>query len=297
MENVYTLEDLKHWDKINASLSTPIRLAVLGDPIAHSLSPGMQNAALEHCRLPMQYARLLIRSEELAEAISLLPKHGFVGANLTIPHKQKALSLVDEVDPDAQRLGAANTLVISSHKVTAFNTDGPGFARCVEETLHKPLADLRVGILGVGGTGHALALQCAYSSCRSLWFANRTDSKAAELVSALQILFPDRRDTFHQVRWADAALVLDKVDLLVNATSIGLKEHNQTPLSFTQNPNLAVLDCVYHSSSKPTRFLQEATQAGCKIISGLDLLLHQGALAFEHWFHRQAPLAQMRATL
>ncbi|MGV3530940.1 MAG: shikimate dehydrogenase family protein, partial [Chthoniobacteraceae bacterium] len=130
-KEVYELSDLQNWRTATADAQPPLRLAVFGDPVAHSASPPMHNAALECCGIDARYTRLHIRPEELEEALRLLPSQGFIGANLTIPHKAAALPLMDEVDDHARRVGVINTVVVEDGKLLGFNTDGPGLVRAL----------------------------------------------------------------------------------------------------------------------------------------------------------------------
>ena len=145
-KEVYTLADLRNWHDVDP----PIRLGVFGDPVEHSLSPQIQNAALKHCKIDMQYARFHILPDELREAIDLIRKLEFVGVNLTIPHKIGALELVDTADENVKRIGAVNVIKVEDGKLRGFNTDGRGFARAIREEFSVDLRDLRVMILGAG---------------------------------------------------------------------------------------------------------------------------------------------------
>jgi shikimate dehydrogenase len=167
MKDVYTLEDLRHWDAATAGEEPPIRLAVFGDPVAHSRSPQMHNAALAACGIAARYCRLHIRPEELAEALRLLPKAGFIGSNFTIPHKAATLPLLDAVDDHARKIGVVNTVVVEGERLLGFNTDGPGLLRAIRAEFGVDLRDLRVMVLGAGGgAGRAIApWRTANGSC------------------------------------------------------------------------------------------------------------------------------------
>jgi shikimate dehydrogenase len=147
VKDIYTLADLKK----GIDVDPPIRLGVLGDPVAHSLSPQMQNAALKHFKIDMQYARFHILPNELREGFEVVRKSEFVGVNLTIPHKVAAIELADRCDDDVKRVGAANVVKAEAGKLHAFNTDGRGFSRAVREEFSIDLRDMRVLVLGAGG--------------------------------------------------------------------------------------------------------------------------------------------------
>ena len=139
-KEVYTLADLKSWREIHP----PIRLGVFGDPVAHSLSPQMQNAALKHCKIDIQYARFHILPNELREALELVRKQEFSGLNLTLPHKVAATEMIERLDDDSKQIGALNVVRIENGKLQGFNTDGRGFSRAVREEFSIDLRDMRV---------------------------------------------------------------------------------------------------------------------------------------------------------
>src|SRR5437588_12711365 len=187
MKEIYTLADLQNWDQQKSS--PPIRLGVLGDPIAHSFSPRMQNAALRVSKIKMGYAAFQIAQSELRGALELLRQHEFVGVNLTIPHKIAALEFMDEVDENARGAGAVNTIKIENGKLRGFNTDGKGFARAIREDFAVDLRDLRVLVLGAGGAARAIALQCAKENCERLVIASRDLEKVKKLTEGLRSFF------------------------------------------------------------------------------------------------------------
>ncbi len=298
---VYALADLRDWPHATAQVQPPLRLAVLGDPIAHSASPPMHNAALAASGIDTRYTRLHIQAEELPEALRLIARVGFIGVNLTLPHKVAALSLLDEVDPHAAALGAVNTVRVNGNgRLHGFNTDGPGFARAIRADFGVDLRDLRVLILGAGGgAGRALSTQCALAGCPRLTLVNRTPEKIGALAAALQ----DRHATRTKIStlaWETSALstVLQEVDLVVNASAVGLKTGDHSPLaSVAIPPRLLMFDTVYHADHRVTPLVAAARASGARAVGGMSMLLYQGALAFEHWFARPAPLAIMQQAL
>jgi shikimate dehydrogenase len=296
-KDVYTFADLQDWRKATAGVTPPIRLSVFGDPVEHSKSPPMHNAALAACGIDAQYARLHIRPDELAQAVRLLPRNGFIGTNVTLPHKTAMLALMDEVDEHAQKIGTVNTIVVDGEKLRGFNTDGPGFSRAVRSEFSADLRDLRVMILGAGGgAGRAIAVQCAMENCARLVLVNRTFEKAQSLAVELQSLL--RGSLVEAVPWDEAQLKsqIAHTDLVVNATSIGMKSGDPSPLPGALIlPRLLVYDTIYTAARTP--LLKSADAAGARSANGLSMLLHQGALSFEIWFKREAPLEAMRAAL
>ena len=267
----------------------PLRLAVFGDPVAHSVSPPMQNSALLARGIDARYTRVHVRPEELAVALARIATAGFIGINLTIPHKTAALPLLDAIDPHAVRLGAVNTVRVETDgSLRGFNTDGPGFVRAVRAEFGMELRGTRVMILGAaGGAGRALATQCVLEGCRGVVLVNRTLAKARDLASTLAERFTSSRCELETIAWEHVACAgpLAGVDLVVNASSVGLRVGDDSPLpSPVIPPGLRVFDTVYRASGEPTPLLAAAREAGANAVGGLSLLLHQGALSFEHWF-------------
>jgi shikimate dehydrogenase len=190
MKDVYSFADLQAWDSATAGEQQPLRLAVFGDPVAHSASPQMHNAALEKCGIAARYCRLHIRPEELGQALRLLPERGFLGVNCTIPHKAAAVPLMNRVDEHALRIGVVNTVVVEGDQLVGFNTDGPGLVRALRAEFGVDLRDLRVMVLGAGGgAGRAIAMQCGIENCERLVLVNRTAGKARELSAELARYF------------------------------------------------------------------------------------------------------------
>jgi shikimate dehydrogenase len=301
VKELYTLTDLQSFGRKKSK--PPIRLGVLGVPVAHSLSPQMQNAALEKSGLEMRYARFEIEPGELQAALKLLPGLDFIGVNLTVPHKIPALALVDEADESARKIGAINTIKIDHGKLRGFNTDGRGFARAVREEFSVDLRDLRILVIGAGGAARAIAFQCAKENCERLVIANRDLEKAKRLAEELRAFFAGPRvlgpvARLQAIGLDESALrfQIANTDLVVNATPLGLNHGDPTPIpARLLAPHLMIYDTVY--SSGPTAFVAGAVAAGARAANGLSMLLHQGALAFEIWFDRAAPIEAMRKAL
>ena len=302
-KELYTLTDLQNWEKGAANATPPVRLGIFGDPVEHSLSPQLQNAALRDAKIDMQYARLLIAPNELQEALKLVRKLQFAGLNLTLPHKVAAAGLMDEIDDEAKQIGAVNTVRIDHGKLHGFNTDGKGFARAIRDEFVVDLRDLRVMVLGAGGAARAIARQCAKENCERLVVANRTLEKAKQLVDELQKFFAGPRvlgpvARLQAIPWEESAFrfQIGHIDLVVNATPLGLNHAELPPIpARLLAPHLMIYDTVYSAHSTP--FISAANEAGARGANGLSMLLHQGARSFEMWFKREAPVAVMRAAL
>lgn len=300
---VYTLKHLRTWRDAAGDVNPSVRLGILGDPIEHSLSPQMQNAALRHYEIAMQYAVFQIRPTELPEALSLARQNDFLGLNLTVPHKIAAVSLVDKCDEVANKIGAINTVRIDNSEMIGFNTDATGFSRAVREKFSVDLRDLRVLLLGAGGAARAIAWQCALESSERLVVANRDVEKAKTLAEQLRSEFAGPRVLGPVARVEAVSLSDDSLrfqianaDLLVNATNVGLSPTDPSPIAaHLLAPHLFVFDTVYRDGK--TALVRAAEGAGARACDGLAMLLHQGASAFEIWFDRAAPVEIMRQTL
>lgn len=275
----------------------PTRLGIFGDPIAHSLSPLIHNTALLATGFDVRYSALHVTSKELPEALAALRESNFLGLNLTLPHKKAALSLVDEVTPHAQLLGSINTVVVRDQKLYGHNTDGPGFVAALEEEGGPSfLKQKRILIVGAGGgTGRAIAAQCALEGCSALFLANRSDFVSSSF-SALTSAFPLLPLHFLPLQQETLFKVVPNIDLIVNATPLGMQSDDPLlipPSLFHQDHFL--YDVVY--TSKKTPLIEAALQEGARVSNGLSMLLHQGALAFSLWFRQPPPIEAMRKTL
>ncbi len=298
MKAVYTFIDLEDWESVIAELPQRPILAVIGDPVAHSKSPQMHNPALAAAGIDGCYIRLHLRKDEVAVALPRMAKLGFQGVNVTIPHKLAALRAATEVGPLPRMMGAVNTLCFEGETIHGWNTDGPGFVRAVEEAFGTAVSGLRVAIIGAGGgAGRAVAVQCASEGCPRLVLVNRTLAKVEALREEMIGLLTGVQD-LRTCAWQAATMAteLAEVDLIVNATSLGMKPDDApvVPGDLLTSDHL-VYDMVY--SGGQTRFLADAATAGARGADGQAMLLHQGAIAFEHWFQAAAPIEAMRAGL
>lgn len=280
-------------------LNPPARLAVFGDPVAHSASPPMHNSALRERGRELQYVRIHVRPEELPDALGNLAPAGFLGVSLTLPHKQASLPLMDEVSREARLMGAINTVALRNGKLHGFNTDGPGLSAAIAEEFGTPLRDLRVLILGgAGGAGRAITVQCALEGCPSVVIANRNPDKG-------ELLATEIRETLgkeiHSLPLEEAALrqAIASADLIINATPLGMKAQDPSPLPDLSEGLLTSKHLVYDTvySGGETILLSQARKAGARCANGFSMLLHQGALQNALWFGEPAPVEAMRAAL
>lgn len=296
MKEVYTLEDLASRELLDAGADKPARLAVIGHPIAHSASPKMHQAALDVLDNGMRYIRIDIEPGQVGEAFNRMRALGFVGCNVTVPHKLEAMAHC-EVHPDAKVLGAVNTIRFDEDVTRGFNTDGPGFARAVEEEFSVKFASLKVAIAGAGGgAGQAIAAQACLAGVPELVLINRTAEKLKPLADRLEALFPDTEITMLTFEDSLRFEYCLGSDLIVNTSSVGLKPGDASilPADCLKAGHL-VYDTIYQPPVTP--LLAFAIHEGCRTANGLSMLIHQGALAFQHWFPGTEPLPVMKTAM
>jgi shikimate dehydrogenase len=272
--------------------------AVFGFPIRHSASPAMHNAAFAALGLNWRYFAFEVRPHDLRVAIEGARVLGFAGLNLTVPHKLPALKLMDALDQSAKKWGAVNTIRFESASVkerakvraVGFNTDADAIPAAVREDLKMELRGARVLLMGAGGAGRTAALKLAAEKVAELFLVNRTQARARAVASEIKKLFPSTRITL--------GYPASDVDLLINATSLGLRPGDALPLDgkqFALKQAGAVYDMIYRPAETP--LLKAARKAGCRTANGLGMLLHQGAKAFEIWTGKTAPIDVMRRAL
>jgi shikimate dehydrogenase len=285
-------------------------VGLLGWPVAHSKSPLFQNAAFAALGLDWLYVPLPTPPARLAEAVRGLAALGFAGANVTIPYKEAVLPLLDRLDPEAELSGAVNTIVVEELGdracLVGHATDGAGFVASLREATGRDPAGMTVLLLGAGGAARAVAAALARAGAARLLIANRTAGRAlalaqtltARLGSAASIRAP--RIEGLPLDRAALAPYLPIVDLVVQATAVGMAggpdPSGAPPLDVARlRPEAVVADLVY--APRVTPFLAAAAAAGRPTLGGVGMLLHQGAVAFEHWTGQAAPLEAMRAAL
>ena len=268
---------------------------IIGDPIAHSMSPAIHNAAFDKLGLNYLYVPFRVKREELGKAIAGVRALNIRGLNVTIPHKVTVIPFLDELDPLAQRIGAVNTIVNDDGVLTGYNTDATGFLQTLLERGGEPRGK-NVVILGAGGASRAISFILAERGAR-LVILNRLLELdwAEELASRISQVFKKEVKAL-ELNEKNLKKVLANADILVNATSVGMSPNiDETPVSpDLLRPSLTVFDIVYNPIK--TRLLREAEAAGAKTISGVDMLVWQGALGFELWTGAKAPVKLMRET-
>lgn len=266
---------------------------LIGDPVEHTMSPAMHNAAFRNLGIDYLYVPFRVKKEELGKAIDGIRALNIRGMNVTIPHKVAAIYLVDELDPLAEKIGAVNTIVNDNGILKGYNTDGEGFLRTLLENEIEPEGK-HVAVLGAGGASRAISFTLANRGAH-LSILNRIQELdwATELASRISQIFGREVEAL-ELNQKNLAGVLSKTDILVNATSVGMTPNiNETPVTIgLLKSSLVVFDAVYNPFE--TRLLREAKAIGARTIGGLDMLVWQGALAFEKWTGQKAPVELMK---
>jgi shikimate dehydrogenase len=275
------------------------QIILIGDPVAHSRSPAMQNAALAHMGIAAHYAAVQTSAAELPARIAALRDPAYLGANVTLPHKAAVLPLLDELEPEAARIGAANTIYKREGRLIGANTDAPAL---IDDLLAAGLdpAGRPVVLLGASGAARAAAFALAGAGVSQLLIANRSPERAEELLAdlLLGITNEDGLTASGELPPTLLAMGLDDPELadyladcalLINATALGW-EGDATPLP---DPPVGAGCLVYDMVYRPTRLLREAAARGARAVDGRGMLARQGALALERWAGRPAPLELM----
>ncbi|PIS30253.1 shikimate dehydrogenase [Candidatus Saganbacteria bacterium CG08_land_8_20_14_0_20_45_16] len=267
-------------------------VGLIGHPLGHSLSPLMHNAAFKELGLDFEYKLFDVSLNELAQKVKELRGKKFAGFNITIPYKEKVMELIDEVVENAKVIGAVNTIVNDNGKLIGYNTDGPGFVESLRDDAGVNPQGLNAVVLGAGGASRAILVTLAEEKANSIIVTDIDQEKASQLAQYVGSYFnvqvksvkPDSREL---------QAALDNANLLINATPIGMHPHeNTSPLSdkIQLAPELIVYDLVYNPYS--TKLMKRSKNS----VSGLGMLVRQGALAFTLWTGREAPVKLMHET-
>ncbi|MFE8696763.1 shikimate dehydrogenase [Cytobacillus sp. FJAT-53684] len=251
--------------------------AVLGDPIAHSMSPAMHNDLFQLYGIDAHYQPFHVKRDNLEDAIKGLKALGVAGFNITVPHKESILPLLDKLDPLAEAIGAVNTVVNENGTFVGYNTDGAGYLRGLLTELPS-INDKNVLIIGAGGAAKALYYTLAHSGVHKLDIYNRTAQKAQTIIN--ECPYPISSTV---IGLEEAEQNLADYQLLIQTTPIGMSpDINKLPLSLHNlNADTFVSDIIYNPLE--TKILREAKRNGAKIQNGLEMFVFQGALAFEKW--------------
>ena len=269
-------------------ISTKTKLAALvGWPVGHSVSPAMQNAAYEAMGIDGLYLPLQSPPESLTEGIRALETFGFMGCNVTIPHKKNVMELMDELDDSAKACGAVNTILFRDGKMKGFNTDGVGFVRGMREKgSFDPKGKIGF-IIGAGGAALGVAFALASAGTKTLLILNRTEATGVKLAAALNDKYPGIAEAY-ALNASNAAAALKRADYVVNTTQIGMSPKDDgVPIdtSLLESRHF-VSDVVYNPLE--TRLLKEAKAKGCATMNGIWMLVYQGIEAIRIWTGEEA---------
>ncbi|MBE3570397.1 MAG: shikimate dehydrogenase [Bacillales bacterium] len=251
---------------------------VIGDPIAHSMSPAMHNDAFKRLGIPAYYHPFHVKPNDLEKAVEGMKAIGVEGFNVTIPHKTAIIPFLDELDPLAEAIGAVNTVVRKNYRWIGYNTDGDGFVRGLKEALGRDLHHDHILIIGAGGAARAIYYTLASLHVRSIDIANRTMEKAARL--AEQCPFETETSVFSIT---EAEKRMENYSIVIQTTSIGMSpKTDEMPISLSLLKKGAfVSDIIYNPLE--TKFLAEAKKQGAKTQNGIKMFVYQGVSAFEKW--------------
>jgi len=276
------------------SLAKAVLCGIIGDPIEHSMSPAMHNAAFEKMGIDYLYFPFRVKKEEVSMAIDGMKALKIRGLNVTIPHKVAVMQFLDELDPLAEKIGAVNTIVNDDGFLKGYNTDAAGFLQALLEKGIEP-GGKNVVILGAGGAARAISFILAERGS-NLVILNRTLNKAVDCAGRIESFF-NKEARALELNSRNLASALSNAEILINTTSVGMSPNtDETPVpSDMLISSLTVCDIVYNPIK--TRLLKEADETGAKTADGVDMLVWQGALASEKWTGRKAPTEVMRKVL
>ena len=283
-------------------------IGVIGYPVSHSRSPQMHNAAIVDLGLNFVYLPFNVKPQDLEDAIKGFKAQQFVGVNVTIPHKQVVIPMVDQLSTQADLIGAVNTLIFEEDQIYGHNTDAVGFIQAMEETLNLsqielPSQDIKVVVLGAGGAARAIIVALALNGATEIIIANRTRARAKHLIRDLDCKFSglERMSQvqfkFAEINSEELANHISTSHLLVNTTSVGMIAGNEIDLFNLDalSVRTVVYDIVY---TPPVTALMKAAQIrGCPTIGGIGMLVHQGSIAFQKWTNVVPNVSIMRQAL
>ena len=273
--------------------------ALLGSPVAHSISPLMHNEAFRLLDLDYTYLCFDVNEDTLATAVEGLKACGIRGFNLTMPNKNKIVELLDELSPAARLIGAVNTVVNDNGHLTGYNTDGVGYMLAVKDAGYD-ITGKTITVMGAGGAATAICAQAALDGVKKIHiFARETSrfwSRTQKLVENINSTLPCQTVLHENKDTAALSQAIAQSALLLNATSVGMAPNTDgTIITDTSlyHPDLIVSDVIYNP--RETRFLREAKEAGCRTFNGMYMLLYQGAEAFRLWTGKEMPVAEIKA--
>jgi shikimate dehydrogenase len=272
------------------------RLAIIGDPISHALSPVLQSFLIRHFGVPFTYEALQVRSADLPEMMQRLRSDNFRGINVTIPHKQAVVPFLDELDEAAARIGAVNTIVVDGARLIGYNTDASGFLHSLE-AAKIAVGGKRAFVLGAGGAARAVVFALMQAGAETIFICNRSNTRAESLI--VEFAPNIKTGQIQNIPWANRISWFERqrADLIINATSVGMHPRiDEMPLPpHVFVPHMVAIDLVYNP--RHTAFLQAAKTAGATVVGGLGMLIHQGVAALALWSQQQLDIDDIYSSL
>lgn len=272
-------------------------IGLFGFPVEHTLSPAMHNAAFKAMGFDMCYLPFKVAPQDLLHAVRAVKALNLTGINVTVPHKEKVVSLLDEVDKEALFIGAVNTIVNKDGKLTGYNTDGRGFMRSLSEAGIQ-VRGKKILIIGTGGASRAISYYLSEKAGK-LFLFDIDKKKAEKLVRDLRkirenVFFFSYQPCLSGRQASAISHQLDEIDIIINATPLGLKKGDPLPVNLNNlHKKHIVCDLIY----RKTPLLDRASKKGCKVLNGLGMLLWQGVFAFELWTGKKPPVEVMQKAL
>jgi len=279
-------------------------VGIIGDPVAHSLSPRMHTAAFEASGIEWRYVAFRVPPARLEDAVRGIRALGLAGVNVTIPHKETIMAFLDGVEAPARRIGAVNTIRVEDGELVGYNTDAPGLLDALTRDGGASMAGARCLILGAGGAGRSAAFALAGAEVKAIVLLNRTPERAQEVAARVAEAVPGCAIAAGPLDAATAARAAEDVDVIIQATSATLSAAMGggggraawlQALQPMLRPGMTVLDMVY--TPRRTELLAAGAEAGATVVDGLSMLIYQGARSFELWTGLPAPIPVMRRAL
>ncbi len=278
---------------------------IFGCPIGHSFSPAMHNAAFKYLDMDWVYVPFQVEPHYLSQAVAGIRSLDLAGVNITVPHKQGVVDLIEKLTPIARLTGAVNTIVNAGGVLTGHNTDGLGFIKALKEEFGVQIQNAAALIIGAGGAARAVSMALAVEGATQIFISNRSYERALNLAEYININthckasvinWPQAQENRQEQRkWED---ILIRASLVVQTTSMGMcpNAEESPPFPFhLLGPEHTVVDLVYNPPY--TKFMKQSSGAGAKVCNGIGMLLHQGAIAFKLWTGAEPPIEVMRKAL
>ncbi|UOY89898.1 shikimate dehydrogenase [Bacillus glycinifermentans] len=260
---------------------------LIGNPVAHSMSPDIHNAALKDLSLDGYYHAFRVETDDLEDAVKGMRALGIQGFNVTVPHKVEIMKYLDRIDESAKVLGAVNTVRREKEQLVGYNTDGEGFLKSLKQSLDQPVSELSILVIGAGGAARAIFTTLAAGKPKRLDVANRTPEKAEAFIHLY--------DGTKAMALSEAEDDLSVYDVLIQTTSVGMHPHvDDVPLSLARaKETCLVCDIIYNPLK--TALLKEAEAKGLKTLNGVGMFIGQAALSFELWTGREPDMEKMKS--